>query len=194
MGYLSLINDEWRLSHVRTRTIAPSQSHDADDHTNPDRSGHYPSTKAEQVQSMKNIEPTPDRLRAFAEHSAGIAPITMLNLLHYREQADYSKHPHETVCSGRDAYRRYAAGAMPCIEAFGGRLVFAGAAAASVIGPEGERWDDVLLVEYPSGQALLDMLASASYRAIAHHRSAALADSRLIPIRGGSPSFQSSSR
>lgn len=135
------------------------------------------------------IEPTGDQLRAFAADAANIAPITMLNLLRYRAQADYSQHPHETPCSGREAYGRYAQAVAPCLAAVGARAVFAGAAAASLIGPTDERWDDVLLVEYPSGQALLTMLGSPEYRAIGHHRHAALADSRLVPLRGGQPSF-----
>jgi uncharacterized protein (DUF1330 family) len=140
----------------------------------------------------RTIEPGEAQLRAFATGAAAIAPITMLNLLRYRDRADYARHPAEPPCSGREAYGRYAAGALPCIAAAGGRVVFMGAASDSVIGPTDETWDDVLLVEYPSGHALLDMIASPAYRAIVHHRSAALEDSRLIPLRAGSASFQTS--
>lgn len=136
------------------------------------------------------IEPTGDQLRAFAAGAAGIAPITMLNLLRYRAQADYGPHASEAACTGREAYGRYAEAVAACLAAVGARVVFAGAAADSLIGPPDERWDDVLLVEYPSGQALLTMLGSPQYRAIGHHRQAALADSRLVPLRGGQPSFQ----
>ena len=135
------------------------------------------------------IEPTGEQIRVFTAYAAAIAPITMLNLLRYRAQADYSQHPHEAPCTGREAYARYAQAVGTCLAAVGARVVFAGAAAASLIGPADESWDDVLLVEYPSGQALLAMLGSPEYRAIGHHRHAALADSRLVPLRGGQPSF-----
>jgi uncharacterized protein (DUF1330 family) len=49
-----------------------------------------------------------------------------------------------------------------------------------VIGPEGEQWDDVLLVQYPSRRAFLTMVGRADYQQAVVHRRAALADSRLI--------------
>ena len=53
--------------------------------------------------------------------------------------------------------------------------------AALVIGltPD-EQWDDILLVSYPSKEAFLAMIGDSDYQAAAEHRSAALADSRLI--------------
>ena len=114
----------------------------------------------------------------------------MLNLPRYREQAEYAAHAHEVACSGREAYGRYASVVEACLKAAGARIVFAGTASAPVIAPADEQWDDVLLVEYPSGQAFLTMLGTPEYRAIAHHRSAALCDSRLVPVTAGRASFQ----
>lgn len=108
-------------------------------------------------------------------------PVTMLNLLKFREQADYSGHPSEPPCTGREAYRRYAEKAVALVEKHGGRIVFSGAAGASVIGPDDENWDDALLVEYPDPGAFFEMATSAEYQAFAYHRAAALLDSRLIP-------------
>ena len=42
------------------------------------------------------------------------------------------------------------------------------------------RGDELLLVRYPSKAAFLSMLADPEYRAATEHRTAALADSRLI--------------
>jgi hypothetical protein len=58
-----------------------------------------------------------------------------------------------------------------------------GHVAVSVIAPEGEEWDDAVLVEYPSRKAFLDMLALPDYQAAVFHRTAALDDSRLIATR-----------
>jgi len=132
---------------------------------------------------MQTIEPTDDQLRAFAREAVDDAPIIMLNLLRYRAQAHYSAHPHESPCSGRDAFKRYAKLSIVCIEASGGKVLFMGNAAASVIGPVDEQWDDIFLVQYPSRAAFLQMIATPEYRAINFHRSAALQDSRLIPVR-----------
>ena len=44
------------------------------------------------------------------------------------------------------------------------------------------RWDSVLLVEYPTRQAFLDMIASAEYQAIGHLRTEALEHGELHPM------------
>jgi uncharacterized protein (DUF1330 family) len=49
-----------------------------------------------------------------------------------------------------------------------------------VIGEDADRWDSVVLVEYPSRRAFLDMVSSPEYQAIAGRRTDALTDSRLI--------------
>lgn len=50
----------------------------------------------------------------------------------------------------------------------------------ALIAPKQEQWDLLLLVRYPSSAAFLSMLADPEYQAATVHRSAALADSRLI--------------
>ena len=109
--------------------------------------------------------------------------VTMLNLLKYRDSADYSDHPEEQPCSGREAYERYRKQAVPLVEAFGGRVLFAGAALPTIIGPTEKIWDEVLLVEYPSIKSFSEMAASERYQTFAYHRTAAVEDSRLIPAR-----------
>jgi len=44
-----------------------------------------------------------------------------------------------------------------------------------------------VLMEYPSREAFIEMTSSAEYQAISHHRTAALADSRLIATTPGNP-------
>lgn len=108
----------------------------------------------------------------------------MLNLLMFRDIADYSDHPDEIPCSGEEAYNRYANTAVQLLKLVGGRLVFVGKMEEPVIGPVEERWDRVAVVEYPSIKAFLEMINSDKYQLIAYHRTAALIDSRLIPIIG----------
>ncbi len=108
-------------------------------------------------------------------------PVVMINLLRYREQADYGTRADVTPCSGREAYyERYAAVSFPLVQQLGGKVFWLGKVQATVIGPPDERWDDALLVEYPSFDALQTLFANPEYQANVFHRSAALEDSRLI--------------
>lgn len=113
------------------------------------------------------------------------AALTMLNLLRFRVQADYREGPQEAPCSGVDAYKRYSALALPIVAAHGGSIAYSGKPGLTVVGPEDEHWDLMLLVKYPHFGAFIEMAESARYRAIMHHRTAALADSRLLPVFGG---------
>lgn len=126
-----------------------------------------------------------DLSQAFAAVADDGRPVCMLNLLKFRERADYSGHPQQAPRSGREAYRQYAELAFPIVAAAGARVVFLGTCIGYAIAPSSERWDDMLLVEYPTRGAFVNALTSADYRAIAFHRTAALLDSRLIALRGG---------
>ena len=81
---------------------------------------------------------------------------------------------------GREAYRRYSRTALAKVQGVGGRVELLAAAQVALIAPADEQWDELLLVRYPSKAAFLGMLADPEYRAATVHRTAALADSRLI--------------
>ncbi len=134
---------------------------------------------------MASVEPTAEQLAAFAAFEDDGGPIVMINLLRYRERAAYAAADAETPCSGREAYLRYGAVAGQMVARYGGGMVAGGPARATVIGPESERWDDFVLVRYPSRKAFFDMISDPEYQACVHHRSAALADSRLIATKEG---------
>lgn len=138
---------------------------------------------------MTNVLPTGDQFRAFLAGFPEGEPVVMLNLLRFRERAEYPDDFDASPCSGAEAYQCYGAGAVPRIASVGGRIVWAGDAHPSVIGPTDETWDLVALIEYPSRQAFADMLAQPEYQAVVPHRTAALADSRLVPMRAASGVF-----
>lgn len=130
------------------------------------------------------IQPTPEQIDAF-RRDAGDRPVVMLNLLRFRDTADYSGSPELAPAeptSGASAYRCYEERVAPLLSAFGGELVFAGHAAPPLIGPADDDWDVVLLVRYPDADTFLRLTSDADYLAVVGHRTAALADSRLIPI------------
>ncbi len=130
--------------------------------------------------AMASIEPSPEQLRALVAQANGDTPVVMINLLRYRERAGYAPGADAAPCSGREAYGRYQAGVTPLLAEAGASVLWFGRAMQTVIGPDAERWDDAILVQYPSRGAFLAMVSRPAYQRIAMHRTAALADSRLI--------------
>jgi uncharacterized protein (DUF1330 family) len=103
-------------------------------------------------------------LAAFTSRASD-GPVYMLNLLEFLPDG------------GAERYAEYGAAVAPVFERAGGKAVFAGQPAESLIG-EGS-WDLMVLVEYPTRQAFLDMVSSPEYQEIAHLRSEALRRSEL---------------
>ena len=122
-----------------------------------------------------NIEPTRDQMASLLA-STDEGPVVMLNLLRYLEVASDG-----SGRTGREAYNDYSAAVLPMVASRGGGIVYFGTTAPTVIGPADEQWDDIVLVMYPNRAAFIDMTTSAEYLAIMGDRTAALADSRLIP-------------
>ena len=98
----------------------------------------------------------------------GDGPVTMLNLLRFRPDG------------GRERYEEYGTAVAPLLDGVGARVAFVGQASPAMIG--NDSWDLVLLVEYPTRQAFLDMVGSEEYRAIEHLRSEALLAGELHPL------------
>lgn len=132
-------------------------------------------------------------------HAAGKAfvmrqlagPVDMLNLLRFRETADYSKTPQlapEEAISGREAYERYIAHTMPFLAEAGAELVYDGAGGSWLIGPTDEAWDRMLIVRHRSTEAFMTFAYNDDYLAGVGHRTAALTDSRLLPLTTSRPS------
>jgi uncharacterized protein (DUF1330 family) len=86
------------------------------------------------------------------------APVVMLNLMRFHDRS------RDGDGSGWDAYLRYSAITVPMIKARGGTLLWTGDAKAIALGPhDGNEWDFVALVFYPTVAAFLDMMTSESY-------------------------------
>lgn len=132
---------------------------------------------------MPSIDPTREDFKRLTDSIAPETPVVMLNLLRFRERAQYPARGEHAACSGREAYARYAQVAQQKVRAVGGEPVWMAAVLARFIGPEDENWDEMLLVRYPSLGAFLTMLAMPDYQIATVHRTAALADSRLLVTR-----------
>lgn len=121
-----------------------------------------------------------ERIELLSRTMKDAGPIVMINLLRFREEAAYPDGFDAEPCSGREAYARYGAVTGQLIGKHGGRPIFAGQVALATIAPDGEDWDDAILVEYPSVAAFREMIESPEYLAVSPHRTAALVDARLL--------------
>lgn len=135
---------------------------------------------------MPHIDPTQAAGAALFKRLQGhTGPIVMLNLLRFREVADYGHAPDIAPAgpvSGAGAYALYAVGIAPLLQASGGSVLFEGTGAEWFIGPEGERWDKVLMVRQASLQSFFAFATDPAAQKLQAHRTAALEDSRLLPL------------
>jgi len=108
------------------------------------------------------IHPSAEQIMAMRDMSLD-GPVIMLNLLRFAPGG------------GAEAYRRYGEAAGPFLQKTGASIRYLGNVVATVIG--GETWDEVILVEYPSVSAFLEMTGDPDYPS--QLRAGALSDSRL---------------
>jgi len=130
------------------------------------------------------LEPTQESGRAlFMRGIAG--PVVMLNLIRLRGTADYSASPElapPSPISGQAAFDRYIAHTLPYLNETGGELLLLGRGGAFFIGPTDERWDIAMMVRQSSIQSFIGFASHAEYLKGIGHRTAAIEDSRLLPL------------
>jgi len=130
------------------------------------------------------IEPTKEAgAELFSRNVEG--EMVMLNMLKFRDIADYSDFPElapDEAITGQQAYQKYMAHTAPYLQQNGGELVFAATASKYFIGPEDQQWDLVILVKQRSLQDFMTFASNQDYQAGMGHRTAALEDSRLLPM------------
>jgi uncharacterized protein (DUF1330 family) len=118
--------------------------------------------------------------------SRGVAgPVVMLNLLRFRDIADYAATPALAPASpvtGAAAFQKYIDHTLPFLERAGGELLFLGDGGPFFIGPPEERWDLAMMVRQSSLAAFMAFASDAAYLAGIGHRTAAVADARLLPL------------
>jgi uncharacterized protein (DUF1330 family) len=117
---------------------------------------------------VSSLEPTPEQFAALAARPAD-APVVMVNLLKFKTPV------------GLDRYLQYGREVAPHLKRVGASVLYAGGAPAFVIG-EGERpwWDAILVVQYPTPQAFIDMVTTDEYAEVHEHRAAGLERGDLI--------------
>jgi len=120
------------------------------------------------------IHPTDEAAAAF--FARGIkGPVSMLNLLRFRERAEYAGFPElkpPSPISGREPYARYIQHTLSFLREGG----------AFFIGPPGPGWDLAMLVRQDSVASFMSFASNQDYLAGIGHRVAAVCDSRILPL------------
>jgi uncharacterized protein (DUF1330 family) len=101
-------------------------------------------------------------------------PVVMVNLLKFKKDAGDGR-------TGAEAYAAYGAAVTGILKDYGADVVWAGRPEQLFSGEKtDEDWDVVLLVRYPTAQALADMSASPEYGATYYDRIAAIERTTII--------------
>jgi|ETN07SMinimDraft_1059922.scaffolds.fasta_scaffold07395_3 uncharacterized protein (DUF1330 family) len=128
------------------------------------------------------LAPSGEQIKGFFEPGAD-GPIYMLNLLKFREKAEYED-GRESDLTGKEAYALYGAAVSKILTNLGGGAMFNAKVERLMLGEVGELWDSVAIAMYPNRQAMIDMMQSEEYQAIHHHRHAGLAGQLNIETTG----------
>ena len=111
--------------------------------------------------------------------------VIMLNLLRFREIADYTETPELAPInpiSGEDAYQLYIEQTLPFLKKTGGEILFLGQGGLFFVGPTNERWDSVLMIRQNSIEDFFAFANNQEYLKVIGHRRASLEDSRILPL------------
>ena len=118
------------------------------------------------------VDPRGVDLKRFLQEDPG-GPVVMLNLLRFAD-------------GGRDLYARYADALTDTfLPRYGGEVLYAGDGSTSLVADDGQDWDAVLLVRYPSRRAFSDMVRDPGYQEGTHLRTEALIEAVLQPTVPG---------
>jgi hypothetical protein len=109
-----------------------------------------------------------EQLKAFSEEQ----PVFMLNYLKYKDVVE------ETGKTGTETYEAYLKAAVPFFEHIDAEIIFKGKPVATILGPEEELWDEVLIVHYATKYEFFKLAQAKDYPQ--ELRASALSDSRLI--------------
>jgi uncharacterized protein (DUF1330 family) len=106
-------------------------------------------------------------------------PVWMVNLMHYREVADYAD-GRSTTLTGQEADDLYAP--FDAMEEVGAELVFLAGVQQQLLG-DAPTWDRVAVVKYPSRRAFVDMSMSPTFAAKHVHKDAGMARTIVMGCR-----------
>jgi uncharacterized protein (DUF1330 family) len=111
------------------------------------------------------VNPTGHDIKQLLADDPG-GPAVMLNLLRFAD-------------GGRASYDAYSRAAGAFVAKVGGRVLYAGEGSTALVAEDGQAWDAVLVVWYPSREAFAAMVADPDYQQITHLRTEALEEAVL---------------
>ena len=103
-------------------------------------------------------------------------PVWMVNLMKYREVADYSD-GRESAISGREADDLYTP--LESLSGVGAQIVFAGEVDQQLLG-DAPLWDRVGVVKYPTRRAFIEMQSRPDFQRQHAHKDAGMAETIVI--------------
>ena len=125
------------------------------------------------MEVINKVLPNEEQIKGFMAPGHD-GPIYMLNLLKFKEKAEYED-GRETDLTGEQAYGIYAAEVEAHLAKVGGRAVIGGQVTGLRLGMVEELWDAVAIAMYPSRKAMFTMATDPDYAQSAVHRTAGLA-------------------
>ena len=118
------------------------------------------------------VTPSEAQMQGFLEQGHD-EPIYMLNLLKFKERAEYED-GRDSDLTGEQAYGIYGQAVADLLVKVGGAPVFSASVERLMLGEVEDLWDSAAIAMYPSRQAMLIMISLPEYQEIAVHRSAGL--------------------
>ena len=103
-------------------------------------------------------------------------PVWMVNLMSYRDRAEYAD-GRETTLTGRDADDRYAP--LGPLAAVGARVVFFAEVESQLLGSD-PRWDRVAVVQYPTRRSFIEMQLLPEFAELHEHKDAGMARTIIL--------------
>tara|TARA_A200000159_G_scaffold56744_1_gene52425 strand:- start:24 stop:437 length:414 start_codon:yes stop_codon:yes gene_type:complete len=133
------------------------------------------------MQYKNSVHPTKEQMEGFLEGDSE-APIAMINLLKFREKAQYED-GRDTDLTGEQAYAIYMDEVVGHLKKVGGEVSFGGSINRLMLGEVEELWDKTFIAKYPSKKAMLKMVTDPDYLESNKHRVAGLAGQLNIEVK-----------
>jgi hypothetical protein len=99
------------------------------------------------------VYPNREQMKGFFEEGNDDQPIYMINLLKFKEKAEY-KDGRETSLSGREAYALYGEIIEKHLIEIGGELIFKSKVTRITVGKVDELWDAIAIAKWPSKKVM----------------------------------------
>ena len=132
------------------------------------------------MEVKNHLKPHKTQIEGFLEGDTD-TPITMLNLLKFKEKAEYED-GRETDLTGKEAYSIYGKEVVEHLKKVGANGVLSGKVSRLMIGEAEDLWDSVGIARYPSRKAMFKMATSDEYIESEKHRTAGLAGQLNIEV------------